>query len=315
MASSTTRDYYNVLGVPKTATDKEIRSAYRRLARKYHPDLNPGDRTAEARFKELQAAYDVLSDPLNRPKYDRFGPNWEQVERGQAGFGGGFTRDSRNGARVEFTDSVSGGDTNDLFESIFGGLGNLGRTGARPRPGARTRARAGEDVEQPVEVSLEEAFHGTARTVEIPTPMGPPRRIEAKIPPGVRSGARVRLVGEGSAGFSGGAPGDLNLIVTVRPHGMFERKDDDLICEVSMPLMTAILGGEVQVPTIKGGKVALKIPSETQNGQTFRLGGLGMPKATSGQGDLFAKMKVVLSTKLSERERGLFEEIQRERTA
>jgi curved DNA-binding protein len=315
MASSTTRDYYTVLGVPKTATDKDIRSAYRRLARKYHPDLNPGDRTAETRFKELQSAYDVLSDPMKRPKYDRFGPNWEQVERGQAGFAGGFNRESRTGTRGDFADLGDSGDTNDLFESIFGGLGNLGRTGARARPGTRTRARVGEDIEQPVELSLEEAFHGASRTIESPALSGPPRRIEAKIPAGVRTGAKVRLAGEGAAGFGGGSRGDLFLVISVRPHGIFERKDDELICEVSMPLITAILGGEVQVPTIKGGKVALKIPAETQNGQIFRLGGLGMPKATTGQGDLFAKMKVVLPTKLSPRERGLFEEIQRERPA
>jgi DnaJ-class molecular chaperone len=149
----------------------------------------------------------------------------------------------------------------------------------------------------------------------MPSSTGAPRRIEAKIPAGVRTGARVRLVGEGGAGIGGGARGDLYLVITVRPHGTFDRKDDDLTCEVVMPLTTAVLGGEVQVPTVKGGKVALKIPPETQNGQTFRLGGLGMPRATGGNGDLFAKMKVALPTKLSARERELFEELQRERTA
>jgi len=309
MASPTTRDYYHVLGVGKSATDKEIRSAYRKLARKYHPDLNPSDRSAETRFKELQTAYDVLSDPAKRSKYDRFGTNWEQVEKGQAGFTGGFSRETRTGPRVDFGDLD---DTGDLFETIFGGLG---RSGSRGRTGTRSRARVGEDVEQAVELSLEEAFHGATRTLEFASGLGPPRRIEAKIPAGVRTGARIRLIGEGSPGYGGGARGDLYLVITVRQHGTFERKDDDLTCDVTMPLTTAVLGGEIQVPTIKGGKVALKIPPETQNGQMFRLGGLGMPRAIGGSGDLFARTKVALPTKLSARERELFEEIQKVRSA
>src|SRR5579885_2405862 len=244
MASSAIRDYYEVLGVPRTATEKEIKTAYRRLARKYHPDLNPGDKTAESRFKELQAAYDVLSDPEKRKKYDQFGPNWEHVSQaGAAGFG-------TNGPHVEFNYG-NATDFSDILNDLFGGLGGgfggvgsrSGRTGFRPRP------RAGEDVEQPIEVSLEEAYFGTTRVLEIPNGDGSTRRLEVRIPAGVRTGARIRLAGEGRRGVAGGPPGDMYLLVTVRPHGTFERKEDDLYTEVALPLTTAVLGGEVQVPT------------------------------------------------------------------
>ena len=301
MAKSAVRDYYEVLGVPRTATEKDLKTAYRRLARKYHPDLNPGDKSAEGRFKELQAAYDVLSDAEKRKKYDQFGHNWEQMSQpGATGFGA-------NGTRTEFNYST-GTDFSDILNDLFGGIG--GTTSARGgRAGFRPRPRAGEDIEQPIDVSLEEAYFGTTRVMEIPNGDGTSRRVEVKIPAGVRSGARIRLAGEGRRGIAGGPPGDIYLLVTVRPHGTFERKDDDLFEEVPLPLTTAVLGGEAQVPTLKG-RVALKIPAETQNGRTFRLAGLGMPRASGGgQGDLYAKMKVVLPTKLGERERALFEEL------
>jgi curved DNA-binding protein len=308
MAQSAVRDYYSVLGVPRTATDKEIRAAYRKLARKYHPDLNPGDKTAEARFKELQAAYEVLSDPEKRKKYDQFGPNWEHVAQAQGGFGqAGF--DPRTGG-IHF-DFGSGTDFSEILENLFGtGMGGFGsRSGTR----TRSRPRRGEDVEHQATVSLEEAYFGGVRILEIPSLNGlPPRRIEVRIPPGVRTGQRIRLAGEGGAGYGGGPSGDLYLVVTVLPHGTFERKDDDLYCDVALPLTTAVLGGEVQVPTIGGKKVVLRIPPETQNGQVFRLAGKGMPRfGGTGYGDMFAKMKVVLPTKLTARERELFDELRR----
>ena len=310
MAQSTARDYYSVLGVPRAATDKEIRAAYRKLARKFHPDLNPGDKAAETRFKELQAAYDVLSDPEKRKKYDQFGPNWEQAERAGAGFeGAGF---GSNGPTDVNFDFGSGTDFSDILENLFGGKGGFGgtRTGTGTR--ARTRPRQGEDVEHQITVSLEEAYFGGTRILEVPSLNGSaPRRIEVRIPPGVKTGSRIRLAGEGGAGFGGGQRGDLYLAVTVAPHGAFERKDDDLYSEVSLPLTTAVLGGEVQVPTIKG-RVSLRIPAETQNGQVFRLAGKGMPRASgAGFGDLFAKMRLVVPTKLSARERELFEELRK----
>lgn len=309
MAQSTVRDYYNVLGVPRTATDKEIRSAYRKLARKYHPDLNPGDKTAEARFKELQTAYDVLSDPDKRKKYDQFGPNWEHVGQGQTGFGGaGFGTRDTDGIHYDFG---SGTDFSEILENLFGtGMGGFGGRGGSTR--TRTRARPGEDVEHQVTVSLEEAYFGATRVLEVPALSGsPPRRIEVRIPPGVRTGSRIRLAGEGGPGFGGGPAGDIYLVVTVMPHGTFERRDEDLHCEVSLPLTTAVLGGEVKVPTLKG-RVALRIPPETQNGQVFRLAGQGMPRTTgTGHGDIFARMKVTLPTKLTAREKELFQELQK----
>ncbi len=306
MAATTTRDYYSVLGVARTASDKEIRAAYRRLARKYHPDLNPGDKAAEGRFKELQNAYDVLSDPEKRKKYDQFGTNWEHADQMRAGFGTGFGQRGPGNVHVDFGDSS---DFSDILENLFGGSG-------RTRAGARPRARQGEDVEYPTDVSLEEAYLGATRIVTMPHTSGVPRRIEVKIPPGVKSGSRVRVAREGSPGAGGASPGDLYLIVTVRPHAAFERKEDDLQTDVELPLATAILGGEVSVPTIKGSKVVLKIPAETQNGRVFRLAGLGIPhQGGSGNGDLYAKMKIVLPTQLTPRERELFEELRQIRPA
>jgi len=305
MAQSTVRDYYSVLGVPRTATEKDIRAAYRKLARKYHPDLNPGDKGAEARFKELQAAYDVLSDAEKRKKYDRFGPSWEHLERAQPGFDG--TGAGPNGASDVHFDFGSGADFSDILENLFGtGRGGGARGGTR----TRTRTRAGEDVEHQISVSLEEAYFGGARVVEVPALNGAAsRRIEVRFPPGVRTGSRIRLAGEGGSGLGGGPAGDMYLVVTVLPHGQFERKDDDLHSEVSLPLTAAVLGGELQVPTIKA-KVALRIPPETPNGQVFRLAGKGMPRVnSSGFGDLFVKVKVALPTKLSAREKQLFEEL------
>jgi len=311
VAAATTRDYYTVLGVARTANDKDIRAAYRRLARKYHPDLNPGDKAAEGRFKELQNAYDVLSDPEKRKKYDQFGANWEHADQMRAGFGNGFGQRGPGNVHVDFGD---GADFSDILENLFSGTG-LGGSG-RTRAGARPRTRQGEDVEFPTDVSLEEAFLGATRIVTMPQRNGTPRRIEVRIPPGVKTGSRVRVAGEGSPGTGGAAAGDLYLIVTVRPHAAFERKEDDLHTEVELPLATAILGGEISVPTIKGSKVVLKIPAETQNGRVFRLAGLGIPhQGGSGNGDLYAKMRIVLPTQLTPRERELFEELRRIRPA
>ena len=294
------KDFYATLGVSRSASEKEIRSAYRKLARKLHPDVNPSDKAAEARFKEVNAAYDVLSDPEKRKKYDRYGDNWEhadEIERAQRARGGrGRFYTYSTGPNGEF----SQGDLGDLGE-LFGGIFSGGRRRtARPRQ---------LNLDQPVEMSLEEAFSGTTRLLVVDTEEGVGRRLEVRIPPGVDNGSRVRVAGEGRHGVEG-ARGDLFLVVSVRPHDRFERRGDDLHVEVEAPLTTAVLGGEVQVAAIDK-KVALKLPPLSQNGRVFRLAGLGMPKLgqAGSRGDLYARIKVRLPDKLGDKERTLFEEL------
>jgi curved DNA-binding protein len=293
------RDYYEVLGVSRNATDKEIRSAYRKLARKHHPDVNPGDKASEAIFKEINAAHDVLSDPEKRRKYDLYGENWqhadeiERMQKARAGRGGSY----------RFTTTDFGGfegDFSDIFSGIFGGGGNGRRANIRRQPA---------HVEQPVEVTLDEAFRGATRTLMVEGDHGDTRRLEVKIPPGVDTGSRVRIAGEGRMGF-GGQRSDLYLTITVRPDPRFERKGDDLYVDVEVPLTTPVLGGEVEVQGIDK-KVALRLPAGTQNGQIFRLAGLGMPKLgmPGRRGDLFARVRVRLPKEPSETQRKLFEQL------
>lgn len=296
------KDFYETLGVSRTASEKEIRSAYRKLARKHHPDVNPNDKASEALFKEINAANDVLSDPEKRKKYDKYGDNWEhadEIERQQAararGGPGSFYsyRSSGGGPEVEFSGE---GDLGDLFGGIFGR-----RQQRRPqRP---------QNTETSVEVTLEEAFSGTLRTVNLTGDHGETRRLEVRIPPGVDNGSRVRVAGEGNPGFDG-RRGDLFLLIKVRPQARFERKGDDLHIEVDVPLTTAVLGGEIEVPTVDR-KVALKLPKNTQNGRVFRLSGLGMPKLATpmSRGDLYAKVRVKLPEALGEEEEKLFEQL------
>jgi molecular chaperone DnaJ len=324
------KDYYQILGVSRNASDKEIKQAYRRLARKLHPDVNPGDKDAEAKFKEVNAAYEVLSDPEKRKKYDQFGENWQYADQfAQAGWGAGPYRGFAGEGPFtifEFGDLGSqAGDLGGIFDALFRDLG--ARTGTR-------RPRRGQNIESPIEVTLEEAYRGSSRTIEtqVESPCNVcggrgalgnapcytcggsgrvlrPQRLEVKIPPGVKDGSRIRMAGKGRAGLGSGASGDLYLVVSVRPHPLFQRKDSDLHVEVSVPLSDAILGGEVEVPTLKG-KIALKIPPETQNGKVFRLAGQGMSiMGDTKKGDLFAKVKVILPAKLTEKEKELFQQL------
>jgi molecular chaperone DnaJ len=315
------KDYYSILGINRGAADKEIKQAYRRLARKYHPDVNPGDKSAEARFKEINEAYEVLSDTEKRKKYDQFGDKWQYADQ-FAKAGQGAQWDFGKGGTYRTYDFGDLGDLGDIFGGVFQGFGTTGRQAARPK-----------NIEHPVDVTLEEAFQGTKRVMQMqaeeicPTCGGTgrtgrtrcsvcggsgrllkPRRLEVKIPAGVTNGSRVRIAGQGSQG-SGGARGDLYLVINVLPNQIFERKGDDLHTEIPITLVTTMLGGEVAVPTLKG-KVALKIPPETQNGKVFRLTGQGMPHLNdSSKGDLFAKVKVVLPTGLTTQERQLFEQL------
>jgi DnaJ-class molecular chaperone len=312
VAATTRRDYYTVLGVPRTASEKDIKTAYRKLARKHHPDVNPGDKKSEALFKEIGEAYSVLSDAEKRKKYDRWGHDWEKIEQAQAAganFGGRpgsrtYTYTSGggapNGGGVNFESDDLGG----LFEQLFGRAG-----GGRQR--VRATPRKGNDIEQPVEITLEEAFNGTQRTYSLLDPQtNETRSVEVKIPAGATEGLRIRVAGKGEPGMSGGAGGDLYLIVSIKPHPLFEREADDLRVKVQTPLYTAMLGGEVTVPTPKGTHLALKVPPETPNGQRMRLAGQGMPRLNgSGRGDLFAEITVQLPKNLTEHETNLFAEL------
>jgi curved DNA-binding protein len=303
------KDYYKILGVDKKASQKEITKAFRKLARKYHPDVNPGDKEAEERFKEMNEAHEVLSDAEKRKKYDQLGASWSQWRNMGADPGGfdwtqWYAQPGSSRVHVQYGDLGDlfggAGGFSDFFEAIFGGLGQRGggTWGTRAQP----QAARGQDYEQEVEITLEEAFSGTARMLQKDG-----RRLEVKIPPGVETGSKVRMRGEGGEGFGAGTKGDLYLKVRVLSHRTFERKGSDLHCEVPVDLYTAILGGEVRVPSLKGGAM-LKIPPETQSGKSFRLKGQGMPhlKDPQKRGDLYAKVRVKVPQNLTDKEKELF---------
>ncbi len=289
------KDYYSILGIRRNASEKEIKQAFRKLARKHHPDVNPGNKTAEAKFKEISAAYEVLSDKENRQKYDQFGDQWQHADQFKKGQGQGVPFwGSGDSVQFEFGD----GGLGSIFGDLFGGSGGATRS-------RKARPRRGRDTEYPMEVTLEEAFRGATRTISFDGS----GRVEVKIPSGVKTGSRVRMAGKGGSGVAGGASGDLYLVITVRPHAKFERKGDNLHVEVPVALTQVVLGGEVAVETLKG-KVMLIIPPETQNGNTFRLAGQGMPHlGKSASGDLLVKVKAVLPTKLSAEEQELFKQL------
>jgi molecular chaperone DnaJ len=322
------RNLYDVLGVKKDATDKEIKQAYRKLARKYHPDVNPGNKSAESNFKEINAAYEVLSDAEKRKKYDKYGDKWqyadqfEQAQQQQPQY-----RQYTSGDGSGFSFSGDAGGMDSIFEELFGS--GRGRGFSR-----RTQPRRGQDLESQVEVTLEEAYNGTSRMINLQKEepckacggtgmiqnlacsvcrgagvVATMNRLEVKIPAGVTNGSRVRISGKGQPGYNNGPSGDLYLNITIKPHTTFERHGDDITTTVPVPLTVAVLGGEVQVPTLKG-KLALKIPPETQNGRIFRLNGQGMPHLNkSTKGDLLAKVNVVLPTGLTDKEKELFRQL------
>jgi curved DNA-binding protein len=289
------RDLYSVLGVSKSASDKEIRQAYRRLAREHHPDVNPDDKAAESRFREISEAYEVLSDKQKRAQYDRFGhvPNGHTATGQGPGFG-----DFNWSSNVGFGGSPG---MENIIEQLLQGVG-------RKRPGAGS-ARRGESIEQSVEISLAEAIHGTKRRIQVAQPGEPSRTLEVTIQPGVDTGTRIRMAGQGKAGF-GGAAGDLILVVRVVPDSRFDRSGDDLTTVVEVPFYRAALGGEAEVPTPTGSTLALSIPPGTRGSQRFRLAGQGMPRlGGSGRGDLYAEIRVTVPDQLTERERELMSEL------
>jgi curved DNA-binding protein len=321
------KDYYQTLGVAKTASDKELKQAYRKLARKHHPDVNPGDKSAEARFKEINEAYEVLGDPERRRKYDELGANWRMYEQAQqqgqgfpggSPFGGGAggawninTGGPGGGYRTmteeEMHDLFGNEDPfSDFFRTFFGG-GGATREGSRTRQGRAPRMQKGRDIEHEVELTLEEAYHGATRRISIKQG-GHARSVDVRIPVGVKDGSRVRAAGEGESGANGGASGDLYLRVRIKPHPVFERKGTDLHAKVAVPVTTAVLGGEAQVPTITGS-VRLKIPETTQSGQVFRLKGHGMPSVgkPDDRGDLYATVEIQLPRSLTKEQREHYE--------
>ncbi len=311
------QDYYKTLGVAKDASEKEIKSAYRKLARKLHPDVNPNDKNAEQKFKEVNEAYEVLSDAEKRKKYDSLGANWKEYENyTRAGGGEPFTwgdaagRGGRRGGSTYRTvnpeeyEQIFGdlGGASDFFRTFFGGGGSAGG-GFGGGGGVNMRGR---DLEQPVQITFDEAYNGTKRILQKDG-----KKVEVDIKPGVKTGSRVRLAKQGGAGVGSGPAGDLFLSIEVLPDTRYERNDDDVTIEIPVDLYTALLGGEVAVPTLNGKNLMLKIPAETQNGKTFRLANKGMPKLNeaNGFGNLYARAKIILPDKLSDQEKELFEEL------
>ncbi len=317
-------DYYKILGVDRNASEKEIKRAYRKLARKFHPDVNPGDKAAEEKFKEINEAHEVLSDPDKRSKYDQLGANWQQWRRRggdpnnfdwsqwfASGPGG-----APGGVRVEWSGDIGdlfggggAGGFSDFFRAIFGGIGGAGGAGTTGSPfGGATGQRAlhGQDMEAQVEITLEEALRGTTRMLE----RDDGRKMRVKIPPGAHTGSKIKVAGKGGSGYAGGVPGDLYLVIRVKPHPVFRRNGNDLRCDVPVDLYTAVLGGEAQVLTLNGN-VSLKIPAGINSGKTFRLRGKGMPdpRKPERRGNLLVTVQVQVPQKLNARERELFEKL------
>lgn len=309
------KDYYKILGVDKKASEDDVKKAYRKLAMKYHPDRNPGNKSAEEKFKDINEAYEVLRDTQKRARYDQLGESyssWQQTGGQPGNFnwndwfvntpGGGRTTQ-----QVNVEDLFGHGGFSDFFSSIFGGSAGMGADPLRSRgraTGRRTMQQAPAEYQQPVQISLEEAYHGATRVLQMDN-----RRLEGKIPPGAKTGTKVRLAGLGPSGPNG-EKSDLYLVVEVLADSRFERKENDLYTDVNVDLYSAILGGQAKVPTMSG-EVMLKIPAGTQPGQIIRLSGRGMPHLHSPQtfGDLYAVVKVQLPRQLTLEQRKLFEKL------
>jgi DnaJ-class molecular chaperone len=325
------KDYYKILGVDRKADEKEIKKAYRKLARELHPDVNKGPQ-AEAKFKEMNEAYQVLSDKEKRGLYDQFGADYDKVQAGgypPSGYGGATAdfRDifnqTRRGGGHAYTEEVDPADLGDVFENLFGGFRGQRTQGGNGRAGGgfnfRGRARGpqkGPDAEQPIEISLAESIQGTQRALQltIHDPMTGAehhRNVTVKIPAGVKEGARVRASGQGAPGEGGGANGDLYLKIHIQPHPFWKREGDDMHIEVPITFAEAALGATITVPTVSG-EVQLKVPAGTQSGQVFRLSGRGVPHLKGGgAGDEYVKVKVAVPKNLGPKEEELIRELSR----
>ncbi len=312
------KDYYQVLGVAKNASEKEIKQAFRKLARKHHPDVNPGDRGAEQKFKEINEAHEVLSDPEKRRKYDQLGANWKQYEQ----YARGPSPGGAGGFRVDFEGAGGAGGFSDFFRTFFGGgidledlfgqatsaRGFRGRGRERSGRGFGRPSDGGRDVTAVVEVSLEDAYRGSTRRISLEGgPSG--ESFEVRIPAGVKEGSKVRVPGKGEPGL-GGSAGDLYLDVKIQPHPLYRREGDDLYVDVPVTFAEAALGAEIEVPTLSG-RARIRVPAGSQTGRMMRLKGKGMPRPKSGDsGDLFAKLVVVVPKELKPRELELVKELQ-----
>jgi curved DNA-binding protein len=321
------KDYYEILGVKRDATEDQIRQAFRKLARKHHPDLNPGDKSAEERFKEINEANEVLSDSEKRKRYDQLGANWQN--------GAEFTPPPGWGrVNVDYEDlnSVfSGGGFSDFFESLFGGGRSAGQNDARQRS-SRSRAK-GQDAEAEMEISLEDAHRGGRHKITLqgvrvcptcngsgavggnvcPTCRGTgqvvsPKNIDVNIPPGAREGSVIKLSRQGQPGQNGGEPGDLFIKLRIKPHARFSVSGDDITIEVPITASEAVLGSSIEVPTIDS-KAEMKIPAGSQGGQRLRLKGQGLNKRGGGRGDEYIRLKIVVPTNPTEREKQLYKEL------
>lgn len=318
------KDYYGILGVAPDADEKAIKKAYHQLAKKHHPDVNPGDKAAEEKFKEVTEAYQALNGAENRKKYDELRENYQQWQarggrgdfdygrwQAQSADGRGYTYSMSPEEFAEMFGDLGGGGFHgsqggfsDFFSTIFG-MGSDGVGGGHQTRRPHVRRQSGQDAEAAVRITLEEAFQGTTRFIDTGE-----KRIEAKIPRGVKTGSKVRLAGQGGPGIGGGSRGDLYLRITVEPHSWLERQGDDLTVELPVDIYTAVLGGEVSVHTLSGD-VLLKVPPHSQAGKTFRLKGKGMPKleANGDFGDLYAKIRLILPENLSAKEIETFREL------
>jgi DnaJ-class molecular chaperone len=300
------KDYYTTLGVKRDASDKDIKQAYRRLARKYHPDVNPGDAAAEQKFKEVSEAYNVLGTPESRKKYDQFG---------HQAFSGGFDPFSTGGRGAYHF-------TGDNLRDVFGHAGSTGGRGGFSNSfgsifddlfgsGPSRQARETEpnlDIEKNVDIRFEDAVRGTTIQLRVPRSNGAMDRIQVRIPPGVDTGSRIRVAGKGKSSRHGRADGDLYIITQVQSHAYFTRDGNDLVCDVPVTLGELTLGAKIDVPTIDG-KISMTIPPGTQNGRKFRLRGKGVPYLKGGgQGDQYVHVRVVLPDQLDDRSRTLMEE-------
>jgi len=290
-------DYYKVLGVDKTATEEDVKKAFRKLARKYHPDLNPNDKTAEIKFKEINEANEVLSNPESRKKYDKYGKDWEQAEAFER------AQQQNRSARQESSGSAFEGDYSDFFESMFG-------AGAR-RGGGRTIKFRGQDHHAELRLDLKEVYTTHKRTLTVNG-----KDIRLTIPAGVRDGQVIKIKGHGGDGVNGGPNGDLHIRFVIENNTKFKLDNDNLYATVDLDLYTALLGGEITVDTFNG-KVKLKINPETQNGTKVKLKGKGFPiyKKEGSFGDLYITYQITLPKNLTEKEKALFAELAKLRTS